>query len=536
MAFHHATGFVVHGGNFTNADNAYLIFPQCHAHHELNPMKALLSHSAIEATDESPSFHYPLEPVHAPRQAVIDIFMEWVADHGGLPVFWLSGAAGGGKTWIQQRVAQLLRQDGRLAASFFFSAESTNANNGRKLITTIAYQLASSIPGLKRYVCKAIDDDPGIFEKSLEVQLRTLILNPVAQLRSEGRRGLFQRIFELPCQRRQRRAGKLLLQRKNLILIEALDQCRHAHEQSHILKLIDTAIKEERFPFRFVISSRPERVIRNTLGGEELKSHTHHVCLDDFQNDNDLASFFYHAFAEIRGKHLSLPQSWPRVRDVHALVHEASGQFEYAVKAIKLIDDPYPGHSPCDMLRLVLDSTSPEPFMGLDLLFNTIFSAAQVADIPLLRRILHIVMCTQATWLNASLLDSFLEFPSGTTDKVLCDLHSIINIPSPDNIDPSRTIRFHHRSLEAYLQSHERSGDLFQPRRDTQRDLVERSAHHLGQYHQDNTLVDEHIVRFSSSFLQQYLHRPANAGSIPALELVDDHEAQSRLPSDATRL
>lgn len=73
---------------------------------------------------------------------------EWV-DHLGQDrgcIFWLSGMAGTGKSTIARTIARTYHDKGHLGASFFFSRGGGDLSNADILITTLARQLAISIP------------------------------------------------------------------------------------------------------------------------------------------------------------------------------------------------------------------------------------------------------------------------------------------------------------------------------------------------------------------------------------------------------
>jgi hypothetical protein len=60
--------------------------------------------------------------------------------------------AGTGKSTIAHTVARDYFEQGRLAASFFFSRGGGDAGNASKFVTTIAIQLAVHIPPVERHI------------------------------------------------------------------------------------------------------------------------------------------------------------------------------------------------------------------------------------------------------------------------------------------------------------------------------------------------------------------------------------------------
>ena len=91
-----------------------------------------------------------------------------------------------------------------LVATFFFSRTSPMRNTKDRLVVTLAYQMALSIPDTRCHIENSIDQDPAIFEKNIQMQLDTSLSNPYP---SQCQLGSFQ-IFPL----------------KNSIIIDGLDQ------------------------------------------------------------------------------------------------------------------------------------------------------------------------------------------------------------------------------------------------------------------------------------------------------------------------
>ena len=87
------------------------------------------------------------------REAVLQEIMDWVKDSNrGTRILWMYGAAGAGKSAIEQTIAEWCYQMNLLAASFFFSRSVNGRNNKTFLITTIVDQLIVSIPEIREHV------------------------------------------------------------------------------------------------------------------------------------------------------------------------------------------------------------------------------------------------------------------------------------------------------------------------------------------------------------------------------------------------
>ena len=71
---------------------------------------------------------------------------QWAGDSGKLPVYWLNGLAGTGKSTIAQTIAERLFADGQLGASFFCSRDFEDRSNLKLIFPTLAVQLARKYP------------------------------------------------------------------------------------------------------------------------------------------------------------------------------------------------------------------------------------------------------------------------------------------------------------------------------------------------------------------------------------------------------
>jgi pantothenate kinase-related protein Tda10 len=89
------------------------------------------------------------------RVVVIGDIMQWVDEpHIGADdlILWLFGAAGAGKSAIAKRIAEIASQKGLLIATFFLSRTPLTRSNKDRLVATLAYQLALSIPNTRSHI------------------------------------------------------------------------------------------------------------------------------------------------------------------------------------------------------------------------------------------------------------------------------------------------------------------------------------------------------------------------------------------------
>ncbi|KAF5333842.1 hypothetical protein D9758_017430 [Tetrapyrgos nigripes] len=276
-------------------------------------------------------------------------------------VHWLYGPAGTGKSAIAQTLCERYDRFGEkkhLAASFFFSRGDSKRNNPTYLFLSIAYSLATTCrdSALRAAIDKAVQEQPGIFEASLEVQYRQLIVEPLQSL-SRLRR------LRLPT----------------LIVIDGLDECIVAEFQMLVLKII-TGISNsnpftpiQKISLRFLMASRPEPAIRDFVNQARFLEISNRTVLDDnHATYMDIKLYLHDGFSRIHAAWSdvsSFPSPWPPAGVLDELLQRASGQFIYADTVLKYVGEQnsYPPERLDNILGLpVSDATA---FADLDTLY-----------------------------------------------------------------------------------------------------------------------------------------------------------------------
>jgi hypothetical protein len=287
--------------------------------------------------------------------AVRQIIIDWIRSESSASYFfWLYGPAGAGKTAILQAIAEFLcSRSGsgqNFGGSFFFSRGKQGRDQGQYLFSTIAYQLALKVPGLRQHINRIMELDPTLHTKSMDVQLQTLIVDA------------FQKLSPPPPH-------------SYLVIIDGLDECHDKATQQSILQLLCEAIKVHKLPLRFLIGCRPESHIHVCFDQESLYTITHRVVLDDtFNPRRDIRVFLQDGFAKIyAGNSIfsHVEQPWPSQGIVDLLVQRSSGQFIYAATVLKFVGADF--CNPTKQLALVL-KPDPTAFSDLDQLYTQILS------------------------------------------------------------------------------------------------------------------------------------------------------------------
>jgi len=169
--------------------------------------------------------------------------MRWIKWGEDLDAFimWVYGPAGAGKSAIAQTIAEMCEDKMILLASFFFSRNDPSCSTVKPLIATIAYQIMFNLPEVRDAILGAITHDPLIFSKSLEIQVKSLIVGPLQPLAQGG-------FFNNPTSRR-------------LVIINGLDECSNPKVQQNILEVLANAQRQYGLPLIFLFASRPEQHI-----------------------------------------------------------------------------------------------------------------------------------------------------------------------------------------------------------------------------------------------------------------------------------
>ncbi|KAF5328639.1 hypothetical protein D9619_011619 [Psilocybe cf. subviscida] len=183
------------------------------------------------------------------RVAIVEKLCVWRLS-AGRPFLWMYGPAGCGKTTIAQTIAEKFDNDGTLAASFFFSRSAPGRPSSKdQFVATIAYQLCLALPNFHSHISRVLLDNPAIFNKSLSKQAGELIIKPLKAFAASHTDTVFT---------------------PRVILIDGLDECAPSESQKEILDVMAHCQRQSPIPLMFLISSRPEAIIRTCFSHGSL--------------------------------------------------------------------------------------------------------------------------------------------------------------------------------------------------------------------------------------------------------------------------
>jgi hypothetical protein len=306
------------------------------SHYSLVGIDILHKHAALTALHNSKARSPAPKCYPNTRIDVMEAIMEWISNvdsQDARNLLWLHGPLGSGKSTVAQTVAErCIKNNRKLAGSFFFSSAASDRNTDSHLVATIAHQLTHSIPGVDAVLGPVIKANPSIFESSLEDQIESLIVKPLMQ----AVQGLEP--YTWPY----------------LVIVDGVDECTEQTTQRDIIRAIGTAINDHELPLRFIITSRPEPHLKNLFNSREIKPISKQISLQDphFDTETNIEHYLRSELARISEGSLENAQ-WPTELDIRNLLDKSRGQFLYPSMIIDFIDNPE--CQPNERLQTIMD-------------------------------------------------------------------------------------------------------------------------------------------------------------------------------------
>ncbi|KAF8535433.1 NACHT and WD40 domain protein [Trichophaea hybrida] len=379
------------------------------------------------------------------RVDLLQQIITWSKDPSGACIFWLNGIAGAGKSTIARTVARTWSDQNQLGGSFFFSKGRGDLGHAAKFYTSIAAQLTNTLPSIRPYIYKVIEEIPDIFQRGLAEQWKYLIFQPLTNYLKE-----------------------VTVQSKVFILVvDALDECEGDDDTKLILRLLAELKTLDTIQLRVFITSRPETPIRfgfRTMPGAAHQDFVlHNISPSIIQHD---ISIFLKYKLENTRRENNIPEGWPGDDIIKNLCERASGLFIYASTACRLIEDPL--FNPDQSLSLILQDDYVGQFStrALDEMYTRILTysisiflkdydkAIQEMLISEFKQIVgSIVILFDA--LPAIMLDRLLHLPIRTVSMRIRCLHSVLDVPENDE----SPVRLLHPSFRDFLLDQQRCLD-----------------------------------------------------------------------------
>ncbi|KAG8929411.1 hypothetical protein FRC02_005617 [Tulasnella sp. 418] len=355
------------------------------------------------------------------RVAILTEISRWLENPEALPVYWLYGMAGTGKSTIARTVAKYSDERGSYGASFFFSRDEDDRRNATRVFPTLAHQLACYNPSFRPHITAAIRINPGASTAMMRTQLDKLIVEPL-QLSPP---------YSSPV----------------LIVLDALDECASELHIVEMLNLLAPAIQAIRKTsnVKFFITCRPEVHIHSVLTKPEMQAVADVSVLHDIEKSvvqEDIRLFVEHHLTRIAENMLPKGTTWPPEDEKDALVEMSDVLFIFASVSIAYIGDPK-FRQPKLRLRNLVSSWVRElgspPLKRLDLLYRQILTAALPEDdeeereevAQRIHQILGVIVLLQNP-LSVRSLDLLLQKESDTVASTIGPFNSVLSIPLDD--------------------------------------------------------------------------------------------------------
>ncbi|KAF1937824.1 hypothetical protein EJ02DRAFT_355910, partial [Clathrospora elynae] len=373
------------------------------------------------------------------RADLLSKIYHWADGEDEQYIFWLNGLAGTGKTTVARSVAYEYHKKQRLGASFFFSKGGGDVSRAGRFVTSIAVQLAQSVPGIRRHISNALGQCPEIASRSLRDQWQQLVLQPL--LKMEG-----PAIF--------------------ILLIDALDECDDSNDIQLIVQLLAMSGSLKNVRLRVFLTSRPEVPIQYGLGHVPDADRQDFVLHNISPSivDHDIQLFLEHKL-DLIGREDGQDPGWPGARLIEILVRSASGLFIWAATACRFIGE---GLFADERLHMLADGSdcdsaaSPEQHLNriyITVLQSSVQSSYTARELAkhhsIMRQILGSIVALYSP-LSTSSLSMLLLIPRQRVIRMLKKLHAILDVPKGQG----QSLRLHHPSFRDFLFSKDRCVDV----------------------------------------------------------------------------
>ncbi|CUA76344.1 Vegetative incompatibility protein HET-E-1 [Podospora anserina] [Rhizoctonia solani] len=360
------------------------------------------------------------------RNTILEESLAWSEGSECAKVYWMNGMAGTGKTTIAYSLCERLEARKQLAASFFCTRASPECREAKRIIPTIAYQLARRFLPFRYSLCQQLKQDPDINTGQLSDQFELLLKKPLL-------------------------AAKDKLSNNLIIVVDALDECNDPHIVELFLDLLFRSVLE--LPIKFFVTSRPEPAIRNRMMPESERSRSilylHEIEQSLVQADIEL--YLKEELASIA----------PADEDLAELAEHAGNLFIYAATAVRYIRPVGKAVNSKARLRSILavGTESDTTLSAIDALYIAILTTA-INDEELTQRERTQIRSVLRTAICACepILIQTLASLSGLDDKddtmaALQPLRSVLYVS-----DHSEIVTTLHASFPDFMFSQARSG------------------------------------------------------------------------------
>ncbi|PPQ76222.1 hypothetical protein CVT24_009452 [Panaeolus cyanescens] len=445
--------------NVTNIHNNSTPVPQ-------GDILRLSDHACTEAYENKSDQFDELKCYPGTRKVLLDRLDTWLSAplNNRRAIMWLDGPMGSGKSAAARSIAERMSLKDRLLGMFIFRRGEGGRGNATQFVTTLAYQMVSSIPGIRPLVAQQIALDPSIFRQSISHQLDVLVIEPLRRLRQTS--------------------GIDVTSLANVIIVDGLDECDDEKEgreniQTSILNMLyRLTLNAEILPFAILVASRPEIHLKSWFRQNAHDNVTCRTTLDSsYKPHEDIQFFVTQSFLKLQETHPlrhHLPPSWPlepeechlttkpteddiaKCKVVKDIVTWSSGQFIFPAVSMKFIASPR--YLPHQRLEYIMqptsyDTTDPNnPNTIVDNLYHQVLGATSDHEVTL-KVLIYNSLGIHRRDLPLMRVLSVLQLSSAEFDHCIEQLESLASCGSTSH----SFLRFYHTSLQIFLQDEKQS-------------------------------------------------------------------------------
>ncbi|TFK17481.1 hypothetical protein FA15DRAFT_710752, partial [Coprinopsis marcescibilis] len=358
--------------------------------------------------------------LHGTRVLHLEEISSWIhSPSSSAEAFIIASSAGSGKTAIANTVCQEAHKDGHLVASFFFK-QTGGQSTSRSMMAAMIHGLCAINDKVRRCIGEALFKDITLAYAPIDRQFEEVIL-PACKLLSPDNRPF-------------------------VVTIDGLDEAR----DPLLLNLIRDCIPLLPLPFRFLLTTRPEKSIMQHLAN---KPHIRYSSYSLVGGDNrsDLRRYI-----ESR---LSTTKYGKQIPDdlLADFVVKTEGLFLWAATVLNHLDRAF---EPVDELRSIVYASSEhwrEDVDGtrkLDDLYSTILSKQKWTDtafVAAYRRIMGAIVTVREPLSSHGL--ALLYEPDGLALSTIEELCTALQplLQNYDPKDPQKPIHILHLSFREFL-------------------------------------------------------------------------------------
>lgn len=332
-------------------------------------------------------------------------------------LFWLQGLAGSGKSTIALTFARSLEKHDDPISRFFCKREVPRLSNPKRVLPTLAYQLAEHYDGYREAIINFLTDPANSNIASFPI--------------SEQYKLLFEDCTETIAES---------ISIFHAFMVDGLDECGSIREQvmlaRHLLALANLSPK-----IKVIVTSRIVEEIRAVFVADGQCTVAN--VSEEAQNNVDIRRYI---MAKLEEMDISLPKEV-----IDMLVKQASGLFIWCSTLFKYVEESM---DPRELLERLASERPPPRADGsygwLYKLYDHILSAAVTTDDgrTLMVNILSIISVSSSNQpLSAVAIASFLRRKVGPIRKVLLALNAVLSEDWPIR----GPVRAYHGSFLDYL-------------------------------------------------------------------------------------